>query len=56
VITDDTPLPGPTERNRIAVRAKGKSIKDVCDALYVTILRISPGTGPLDPTGWDEVF
>jgi hypothetical protein len=56
VVTDDTPLPGPTERNRIAILAKGKSIKDVCDDPYLTILRITRGNGPAGPTDWDEVF
>jgi hypothetical protein len=56
VVMDETPLPSPVEINRLAVMAKGKTIRGVCEELYINILQISRRTPPIDPASWDTVI
>jgi hypothetical protein len=56
VVVDDTPLPSPVQSNRLAVMAKGKTVKAVAEELYLQILQISRGTPPIDPAVWDRVI
>jgi hypothetical protein len=56
VVMDDTPLPSPVQSNRLAVMAKGKTVKAVAEELYLQILQISRGTPPIPPGVWDRVI
>lgn len=56
VVMDDTPLPSPVQSNRLAVTARGKTVRAVAEELYLHILQTSRGTPPIDPTIWDKVI
>jgi DNA-binding NarL/FixJ family response regulator len=56
VVMDDTPLPTPAQTNQIALMAKGKTVKEVAEELYLQILQISRGTVPIDPEVWNQVI
>ncbi|HLM57783.1 MAG TPA: toll/interleukin-1 receptor domain-containing protein [Pyrinomonadaceae bacterium] len=54
---DETPLPSVTERNRIAVVAKGKKFQDACEELYRGIVQIPKEVGEIDLSEWvDKVL
>lgn len=54
VVLDDTPLPSITEKNRIAVMAKGKNFDLVCDEIYQNILKIPRITPDVDLSTWSN--
>jgi hypothetical protein len=57
VIVDGTPLPGITERARIAILAKGKRFELVCEEIYHAILQVPKESQAVDLTKWvDYVF
>jgi hypothetical protein len=57
VVIDDSQLPTVSERNRIAVFAKGKSFESVCAEIYHSILQLPRKPEPIDLTEWkDYVF
>ena len=54
VVIDDTPLPGITEKNKIAIMAKGKRFELVCEEIYHHILQL-PRTGEeIDLSQWQD--
>ena len=52
VVLDDTPLPSVSEKNRLAVMAKGKKFEFVCDEIYQNILQIPRTTPNVDLSTW----
>lgn len=57
VVLDDTSLPTVTEKQKIAVMAKGKRFELVCEEIYHHILQIPHSTGTIDLDKWkDFVF
>jgi len=57
LVLDDSTLPSVTEKNRIAVMAKGKRFELVCEEIYHNILQISKVSEKIDLSKWsDYVF
>lgn len=57
VVIDDTTLPNISEKNRIAIMAKGKRFELVCEEIYHGILQIPKTTEEIDLSKWsDYVF
>jgi hypothetical protein len=48
VVIDDTRLPDATERNRLAIMAKGKLFEEVCQEIYDNILLIPRTSSDID--------
>lgn len=56
-VLDEISLPSVTEKNRIAVMAKGKTFEVACEELYYGILQISKDPKQIDLNKWsDYVF
>lgn len=53
-VIDETPLPSITEKNRIAVMAKGKRFDLVCEEVYYGILQISKDPKQIDLDKWSD--
>ncbi len=53
-VMDETPLPSITEKNRIAVMAKGKKFEVVCVELYYGILEVSKDPKQIDLDKWSN--
>lgn len=53
-VIDETLLPSITEKNRIAVMAKGKRFDLVCEEVYYGILQISKDPEQIDLDKWSE--
>jgi hypothetical protein len=53
-IVDESPLPGITEKHRIAILAKGKLFTDVCEELYRTLLQVSAESPDVDLDKWSK--
>lgn len=54
VVLDDTPLPSISEKNKLAVMAKGKKFDFVCDEIYQNILQIPRTTPDVDLSRWSN--
>ncbi len=54
IVLDDTPLPSVTERQKIAVLAKGKRFELVCEEIYHHILQLPHSTGQVDLSKWSN--
>lgn len=54
VVLDGTPLPSVSEKNRLAVMAKGKKFDIVCDEIYQNILQIPRTTPNVDLSTWSS--
>jgi hypothetical protein len=52
VVIDDTPLPDPSDANRIAIILKGKTFDVACQELYCELLKITKDTAQIDPDKW----
>ncbi len=51
-VLDETPLPSITEKNRIAIMAKGKNFQVACEELYYNILQIVRSAKQIDLDKW----
>jgi hypothetical protein len=57
VVIDDTPLPTVSEKNRIAIMAKGKRFELVCEEIYHSILQLPRSAENVDLQKWlDYIF
>jgi len=57
VVIDDTPLPTVSEKNKIAIMAKGKRFELVCEEIYHSILQLPRSAEKVDLQKWsDYVF
>lgn len=54
VVIDDTPLPGVTEKNKIAIMAKGKRFELVCEEIYHHILQLPRAGEEIDLSQWQD--
>ncbi len=54
VVLDDTPLPSITERQKIAVMAKGKRFELVCEEIYHHILQLPRSSEQIDLSKWSN--
>jgi len=54
LVIDETQLPSVTERNRIAVMAKGKKFQAVCEELYYSILQVAKKARHIDLEKWSD--
>ena len=54
VVIDDTPLPSISEKNRIAVMAKGKRFELVCEEIYHNILQLPRPPEKIDLSKWSK--
>jgi hypothetical protein len=54
LVVDESPLPGVTEKHRIAILAKGKLFADVCEELYRALLQISAESPDVDLDRWSK--
>jgi hypothetical protein len=54
IVIDDTPLPNMSEKNRIAIMAKGKRFEIVCDEIYQNILQLPRITPDVDLSKWSD--
>ena len=54
VVIDDTPLPSISDKNKIAIVAKGKRFELVCEEIYNSVLQIPKQTGDIDLSNWDD--
>lgn len=54
MVFDETPLPSISEKNRIAIMAKGKRFDIVCDELYQNILQLPRTTPDIDLSKWSN--
>jgi hypothetical protein len=54
VVIDDTPLPSPTEKNKLAVMARGKRFELVCEEIYHAILQIPASASVIDLSKWSD--
>ncbi len=52
VVIDNTSLPNLTEKNRIAITAKGKRFDSVCDEIYQNILQLPRVSPDIDLSKW----
>lgn len=52
IVIDETPLPNISEKNRIAIMAKGKRFDAVCDEVFQNILRLPKTTPDIDLRKW----
>ena len=53
-IIDETPLPSISEKNRIAIVAKGKRFEYVCEEIYHAILRLPKAVDEIDLNKWSD--
>jgi hypothetical protein len=53
-VVDDSPLPGISEKHRIAILAKGKLFTDVCEELYRALRQISAESPDVDLDRWSK--
>jgi hypothetical protein len=53
-LVDNTPLPGISEKNRIAIMAKGKRFEYACEELYHHILQIERAPEKRDLDKWES--
>ena len=51
-VVDNTPLPGISEKNRIAIMAKGKRFEYACEELYHHILQLEREPEKVDLEKW----
>jgi len=54
IVIDETPLPSVSEKNRIAIMAKGKRFDIVCDEIYQNILQLPRTTPDVDLSKWSD--
>jgi hypothetical protein len=52
-VIDDTPLPSITERSRIAIMAKGRRFRQVCEELYNHIVGLTRSPDMIDLNKWE---
>lgn len=52
VVIDDTPLPGISEENKIAIMAKGKRFEFVCEEIYHHVLELPRAAESIDLSNW----
>lgn len=53
-VVDNTPLPGISEKNRIAIMAKGKRFEYACEELYHHILQLEREPEKIDLDKWKD--
>lgn len=53
VVLDNTPLPK-TEKDRIAIMAKGKKLPQVCQEIYDAVLRLPKTSSDIDLSKWED--
>ena len=53
-VVDNTPLPGISEKNRIAIMAKGKRFEYVCEELYYHILQLEREPEKINLDKWKD--
>jgi hypothetical protein len=54
IVIDETPLPSPTEKNRLAIMAKGKRFELVCQEIYQSVLQIPTSPSTIDLSKWND--
>lgn len=54
IVIDDSPLPTISEKNRIAIMAKGKRFELVCEEIYHNILELPRNTKDVDLSRWQD--
>jgi len=54
IVLDDTPLPSISDKQRLAIMAKGKRFELVCEEIYHHILQIPRTSEQIDLNKWKE--
>ncbi len=54
IVTDNIPLPNISEKNRLAIMAKGKRFELVCEEIYHSILQLPKSADKIDLDQWSD--